>query len=87
MENAGNTFRLNIGEETVRISSDLVTRAPSRSDLPADEDGSPVRIRAPTPIQEPIPVPNEGFPAPDRVLSPIQVEESPKVDVPSLRPP
>jgi hypothetical protein len=68
-ENAGNTFRLKIGEETVRISSDRVTRAPSRNDPPADDDVSPVRMRAPTPIQEPIPFSTEGLPANDRVMS------------------
>jgi hypothetical protein len=75
VENAGTTFRLKIGEETVRISSDRVTRAPSRSDPPADEDDSPVRIRAPTPIQDPVPVSTEDPPIPDRILVPVPDEE------------
>jgi hypothetical protein len=87
VDNAGNTFRLKIGDETVRISSNRVTRAPSRNDPPADEDGSPVRIRAPTPSQESIPVSTEGIPTPDRFFSPVHDEELPKVVVPSLRPP
>jgi hypothetical protein len=40
VENAGNTFLLKIGEETVRVSSERVTRAPSRSDPSTDEDGT-----------------------------------------------
>jgi hypothetical protein len=67
VENAGNNFRLKIGEETARISSDLVTRAPSKNNPPADEDDSPVGIRAPAPIQDPIPVSTEGHPTPDLV--------------------
>jgi Chromo (CHRromatin Organisation MOdifier) domain len=87
MENAGSTFRLKIGEETVRISSDRVTRAPSRSDPPADEDGSPVRIRAPTTVQDPAPVLNADPPTPDRVSSPVPDEGVPAVFIPSPRTP
>jgi hypothetical protein len=71
VENTGNTFGLKIGEGTVSISSDRVTRVPSRKDPPADEDASPVRIRAPTPFQEPVPISTAGLPAPERVLSPV----------------
>jgi hypothetical protein len=86
VDNAGNTFRLKIGDETVRISSDRVTRAPSRNDPPADEDASPVRIRAPTPSQGSTPVSTEVIPTPDRFFSRVH-DELPKVVVPSLRPP
>ena len=36
LENAGRTFRLQIGDEQVRISSDRVTRAPSREVDPVE---------------------------------------------------
>jgi hypothetical protein len=87
VENASNTFRLIFVEETGRISSDRVTRAPSRNDPPADEDGSPVRIRAPDPNQDHTHVSDEGLLTPDLVLLPVHDEESLKVVVPSLRPP
>jgi hypothetical protein len=67
VENACNTFRLNIAEEAVRISSGRVTRAPSRNDPPADKDASPVRIRAPAPIQEPV---EKGTPRGDALFTP-----------------
>jgi hypothetical protein len=87
VKNAGTTFRLKIGEETVNVSSDRVTRGPSRSDPPTDEDGYPVRIRAPTPVQDPIPVSTVELPTSDRLLSPVPDEEVPTVVVPSPRPP
>jgi hypothetical protein len=67
VENAGTTFRLKIGGETVRVSSDRVTRAPSRSDPPTVDDGSPARIWAPNTVQDSVPVSVEDPPTPDRV--------------------
>ena len=52
VENAGNTFRLRIGEETVRVSSDRVTRAPSRGKDPVGDKTSSERIITTAPRQE-----------------------------------
>jgi hypothetical protein len=52
VENAGNTLRLHIGEETVRVSSDRVTPVP-RTEETSDEAGSDSTTR---PAQERVPV-------------------------------
>jgi hypothetical protein len=69
IENAGETFRLRIGEETVRVSSDLVTRAPVRGNN-IDQDDHP----------NPIPIPL----APSRVPSASE-DEPPVVPIPVPR--
>jgi hypothetical protein len=56
MENAGTTFRLHIGAEDVRVSSDRVTPAPRRELSPPPE-GNPTS-------SEPVPpVPVDGTPS------------------------
>ena len=73
LENAGETFRLRIGGETVRVSSDRVTRAPVREESVHHEDHpNPIPSQvAPTPVPSatedsppvvPIPVPRPTRP-------------------------
>jgi hypothetical protein len=63
VENAGTTFRLQIGEDTVRVSSDRVTPAP-RTEETSDEDDSDLPTRPP---QEGVPVDRAR---PERQLTP-----------------
>ena len=72
VENAGNTFRLRIGEETVRVSSDRVTPAPSRVNDPVGDKTSE-RIITTAPRQEVEPEEPESPPdltSPDGILTP-----------------
>jgi hypothetical protein len=52
VENAGETFRLRIGEETIRVSSDRVTKAPVRdNNLDQEDHANPTPSPlAPTPL-------------------------------------
>jgi hypothetical protein len=58
VENAGETLRLRIEDETVRVSSDRVTRAPSRVALPQP---SPLSGTPSTPETSPPPQPHSGI--------------------------
>ena len=86
VENAGNNFRLKIGEETVRISSDRVTRAPSRNDPPPEKETSTENRVTPSPIPETSPVSSQDLPTLGRVVSPSQEESLSEVVVPSPLP-
>ena len=48
VENAGHTFRLQIGSDVVRISSDRVTPAPAHSGVTPGRDDVPANCRSPT---------------------------------------
>ena len=54
IENAGTTFRLRIGDETVRVSSDRVTPAPVRETSISPEDRPNVTPSPPSPVSLPL---------------------------------
>jgi hypothetical protein len=66
VENAGTTFRLRIGDETVRVSSELVTPEPVRESSICPEDRPKVTPTTPKPVSLPLgtngPIPGEYTP-------------------------
>jgi hypothetical protein len=70
IENAGETVRLHIGEETIRVSSDRVTRAPVRESKIDLEDH-------PNPIPSPVaPTPNPSAAEDESAVVPVQVPQT-----------
>jgi hypothetical protein len=69
VENAGTTLRLCIGDETVRVSSDRVTRAPKRSKplTPTPTPETPSDPVTPPPAREKDVVSSKPKPPPRRV--------------------
>ena len=87
IENAGTTFRLRIGDETVRVSSDRVTPAPVRETSISPEDRPNVAPSPPSPVSLPLdtdgpirvgPTPNNGSSrSPRRVRFTVQESDPP----------
>jgi hypothetical protein len=86
VENAGTTFRLRIGDETVRVSSDRVTPAPVRESPICPEDRP--NVSPTTPVSLPLntngPIPDDFTPNHGRSRSPRRVRFTlPEPDPPS----
>ena len=87
VENAGTNFRLRIGDETVRVSSDRVTPAPVRETSISPEDRPTVTPSPPSPVSLPLdtdgpirvgPTPNNGSSrSPRRVRFTVQESDPP----------
>jgi hypothetical protein len=77
VENAGTTFSLHIGDETVLVSSDRVTSAPVRESSICPEDRPNVTPTTHTPVSFPLgtngPVPDNSTPNHGLSRSPRQV--------------
>jgi hypothetical protein len=67
IESAGETFRLRICEETIRVSSDRVTKAPVRENNPDQEDHPK---KSPSPLA-PTPIPSASEDEPPVVPLPV----------------